>query len=125
MAQSPAHQFGQFIGNMIEGIVRPILEDFCQSHDLYLDYQGKKRSLRQGKEVRWEDRFGNVHDLDYVIERGGSDQIIGDPIAFVEVAWRRYTKHSRNKAQEIQGAIRPLAERYAWAQSLSRRCPGR
>ncbi len=46
------------------------------------------------------------------MERGGSDNIIGSPVAFVEVAWRRYTKHSRNKAQEIQGAILPLAEKY-------------
>jgi hypothetical protein len=33
--------------------------------------------------------------------------------AFIEIAWRRYTKHSRNKAQEIQGAIALLAETYA------------
>ena len=31
------------------------------------------------------------------------------------MAWRRYTKHSRNKAQEIQGAILPLAEKYRWS----------
>jgi len=31
-------------------------------------------------------------------------------VAFIETAWRRYTKHSRNKAQEIQGAILPLVE---------------
>ena len=30
-------------------------------------------------------------------------------MAFIETAWRRYTKHSRNKAQEIQGAIQVLA----------------
>jgi hypothetical protein len=36
------------------------------------------------------------------------------PLAFIESAWRRYTKHSRNKAQEIQGAILPLAEKYRW-----------
>ena len=34
------------------------------------------------------------------------------PRAFIEVAWRRYTRHSKNKAQEIQGAITPLAETY-------------
>jgi hypothetical protein len=34
------------------------------------------------------------------------------PVAFIETAWRRYTKHSRNKAQEIQGAIEPLAATY-------------
>ncbi|MCB0182998.1 MAG: hypothetical protein KDE31_01975, partial [Caldilineaceae bacterium] len=49
-----------------------------------------------------------------MIERDGRDHMIGQPIAFIEVAWRRYTKHSRNKAQEIQGAILPLAEKYRW-----------
>lgn len=36
----------------------------------------------------------------------------GQPVAFIETAWRRYTKHSRNKVQEIHGAIEPLAETY-------------
>ncbi|MGE0408350.1 MAG: DNA methylase [Amphiplicatus sp.] len=35
-------------------------------------------------------------------------------MAFIEAAWRRYTKHSRNKAQEIQAAILPIAEKHAW-----------
>lgn len=46
------------------------------------------------------------------MERGGTDEVIGTPVAFIETAWRRYTKHSRNKAQEIQGAILPLREKY-------------
>jgi hypothetical protein len=58
---------------------------------------------------------GNTHDLDFVLERGGSDGERGAPVAFIETAWRRYTKHSRNKAQEIQGAIEPLAETYRHA----------
>lgn len=29
------------------------------------------------------------------------------------MAWRRYVKHSKNKAQEIAGAILPLVETYA------------
>lgn len=53
---------------------------------------------------------GNAHDLDFVLERGGSDDKIGMPAAFIETAWRRYTKHYRNNAQEIQGALEPLAE---------------
>ena len=64
--------------------------------------------------MAWQDQYGNTHDLDFVIERDGSDEAIGQPLAFIEVAWRRYTKHSRNKAQEIQGAILPLAEKYNW-----------
>jgi len=63
--------------------------------------------------VAWVDARGNSHDLDYVLEQGGSETVSGQPKAFIEMAWRRYTKHSRNKAQEIQGAILPLAERYA------------
>ena len=46
------------------------------------------------------------------MERGGTPQKLGIPAAFIETAWRRYTKHSKNKAQEIQGAIAPLAETY-------------
>jgi hypothetical protein len=45
----------------------------------------------------------------------GTDTMTGTPVAFIEVAWRRYTKHSRNKAQEIQGAILPLAEKFQWS----------
>jgi len=114
MAKSPAHRFGQLIGELIESVVHPQLEDFCRNHALYLDYQMRERTARSGKKVTWKDQYGNTHDLDYVIERNGTDQQIGTPVAFIESAWRRYTKHSRNKAQEIQGAILPLAEKYRW-----------
>jgi len=115
MAESPAHKFGQIIGELLEAIVRPQLEVFCRSQQLYLDHQKKNRPIRNGKKVTWADLYGNAHDLDFVIERGGTDAVIGRPVAFIEVAWRRYTKHSRNKAQEIQGAILPLAEKYKWS----------
>jgi len=114
MAESPAHKFGQIIGSLLENVVRPQLEDFCQKQGLYLDHQKRDRPARRGRKVTWEDQFGNTHDLDFVIERNGTDETIGSPVAFIEVAWRRYTKHSRNKAQEIQGAILPLAEKYKW-----------
>jgi len=114
VVQSPSHRFGQVIGNLLESIVQPLLVDFCSERDLYLDYQGRPRSVRKGKKVRWQDDYGNQHDLDYVIERNGTDSSVGQPIGFIEVAWRRYTKHSRNKAQEMQGAVLPLAEKYRW-----------
>lgn len=114
MAESPAHRFGQIIGELLETVVRPQLETFCNNQGLYLDHQKKNRPARKGKKVTWEDQYGNVHDLDFVIERNGTDERIGSPLAFIETAWRRYTKHSRNKAQEIQGAILPLAEKYKW-----------
>jgi hypothetical protein len=114
MAESPAHRFGQLIGELLESVVLPNLEEFCRQQGLYLDHQKRSRAVRRGKKVSLTDGYGNVHDLDFVIERGGSDTVYGEPIAFIEVAWRRYTKHSRNKAQEIQGAILPLADKFRW-----------
>lgn len=109
MAESPSHKFGQIIGGLLESVVLPPLERFCDRQGLYLDHQKRSRQARRGRKVRWEDSYGDHHDLDFVIERNGSDDEIGQPVGFIEVAWRRYTKHSRNKAQEIQGAILPLA----------------
>lgn len=107
MAESKSHKFGQIIGDMLEASIEPIFLDFAKSHNLYLDKKGY-RPARSGKKVAWVDKFKNEHDLDYVFEKGGSENKIGTPVAFIEIAWRRYTKHSRNKAQEIQGAIMPL-----------------
>lgn len=108
MAESPSHKFGQIIGELLEIAIRPRLLEFARKYSLYLDCKGP-REARQGNKVSWTDIFGNTHDLDFVLERGGSENKIGTPVAFIESAWRRYTKHSRNKAQEIQGAIQPLA----------------
>jgi len=115
MAESPSHKFGQIIGNLLEAIIGPILSKFAEERHLYLDHQKNLRKARNGKKVTWEDAHGNVHDLDYVLERNGTDTTMGTPVAFIEVAWRRYTKHSRNKAQEIQGAILPLVEKFRWS----------
>lgn len=113
MALSPAHKFGQIIGDILEACVRPILQEIADQFGLYLDYK-RPRAARGGKaNVQWTDASGNRHNLDFVIEKGGTEEVIGRPKAFIESAWRRYTKHSRNKAQEIQGAVLPLAQAYA------------
>ena len=114
MAQSPSHKFGQDLGNLLEDLVlnnilKPRLQEFTQTKNYYLDWQ-RSRPARSGKKVTWEDRYGNKHDLDFVIEINGTDNQIGRPIAFIESAWRRYTKHSKNKVQEIQGSILPIIE---------------
>lgn len=90
----------------------PELLRFCEDRQLYLDRHGIRANARRGKKVTWEDKYGNFHDLDFVIEKDGSEQIRGRPVAFIEAAWRRYTKHSRAKAQEIQGAVLPIAEKH-------------
>ena len=109
MATSPAHKFGQIIGEAIQRGVAPLLNEFAEKEGLYLDQAGP-RPCRKGKKCSWRDLYGNEHDLDFVLERGGTPEKRGAPVAFIEVAWRRYTKHSRNKAQEIQGALLPLVE---------------
>jgi len=111
MAESLSHKFGQIIGDLLELAIMPYLENFARKNNLFLDKKGK-RITRKGKKLTWTDLKDNKHDLDFVLERGGTDNTLGVPIAFIETAWRRYTKHSRNKAQEIQGAIMPLSEKY-------------
>lgn len=111
MAESNSHKFGQILGNALETAVEPMLRGIADKHNLYLDRKGE-RLARKSKKVTWTDVYENAHDLDYVFEREGSHSTIGTPVAFIEIAWRRYTKHSRNKAQEIQGAIRPLVSTY-------------
>lgn len=114
MALSPSHRFGQIIGDLLEEVMGPQFEAFCSSRGLYLDKSDVRGAARDGKKVSWLDKYGNSHDLDFVIEKGGSASVRGRPLAFIEAAWRRYTKHSRNKAQEIQGAVLPIAEKYEW-----------
>lgn len=111
MAESLSHKFGQLIGELLELALEPHLQKFSKKHKLYLDKKGVRKA-RSGKKVTWTDSKENKHDLDFVLERGGTENKIGVPVAFIESAWRRYTKHSRNKAQEIQSAILPLANKY-------------
>lgn len=113
MARSPAHKFGQLIGDLLEAALRGPLRTIAAEHRLYLDYKHPRPARAGKRKVAWRDHRGNEHDLDYVLEEGGSEETTGRPRAFIEIAWRRYTKHSRNKTQEIQGAIAPLAETHA------------
>lgn len=111
MAESLSHKFGQIIGDLLELALEPHLQKFAKKHKLFLDKKGVRKG-RTGKKVSWFDGNKNKHDLDFVLERGATDDTVGIPVAFIESAWRRYTKHSRNKAQEIQSAILPLAGKY-------------
>ena len=112
MALSPAHRLGQIIGEQLEASVREPLATLADEFNLYLDYQHPRKARGGKSRVARIDSKGNTHILDYVMEEGGSETVQGRPRAFIEIAWRRYTKHSKNKAQEIQGAITPLAETY-------------
>lgn len=114
MAESLAHRWGQIIGDLFEHFVRDMLKAVAEKHGLYLDYK-KPRRARAGlggkdlSKVTWQDGYGNRHDLDYVLECGGTEDALGVPVAFIESAWRRYTKHSKNKVQKIEAAVLPIA----------------
>ncbi len=113
MAQSPSHKFGQIIGDMLETMIYGPLKDVSTKHGLYLDFKHARAARDNRKKVCWKDNKGNNHDLDYVLEAEGNENRMGIPKAFIESAWRRYTKHSRNKVQEMQSAIVPLAQTYS------------
>ena len=113
MANSDSHRLGQLIGVMLEKAIEPRLRAILPNETFYLDTVNTNRNVRgKKKKVSWIDYQGNQHDLDFVIEKNGTADKYGNPKAFIECAWRRYTKHSKNKAQEIQGAILPIAEKY-------------
>lgn len=111
MAASPSHILGEMIGNFFEDVMKSPIRDLCNKYNVYFDTIGP-RAARNTNKITWDDINGSKHDLDYVIERNGTETKIGDPIAFIELAWRRYTKHSKNKVQEIAGAVLPITEKY-------------
>ena len=51
MADSPAHKFGQIIGDLLEEIMAPQLQQFCNARGLYLEKKKKKDTERPGKKV--------------------------------------------------------------------------
>lgn len=112
MAQSPGHRIGQIIGDALEYSVAPLLDEIAREYGLYLDVKGERPARRPRKLMTWVDSAGNKHNLDFVLEHGGTPHQVGAPVAFIEVAWRRYTKHSVNKAGEITNALIPLRQTF-------------
>lgn len=119
MAGAPGHRLGQIVGDALELSLEPILREFAEEHGLYLDKKGPRPTRPGQSKCTWVDGLNNSHDLDFVLERGGTSDKVGNPAAFIETAWRRYTKHSRAKAQEIQGAVLPLLAKYAQVKPLA------
>ncbi|MDR3343511.1 MAG: hypothetical protein LBT14_12145 [Treponema sp.] len=97
MAVSYAHRLGQIIGESLEYAIEPFLREFADTYHLYCDKK-EYRPARSGTKLTWVDINQNKHDLDFVLERDGTREKTGMPVAFIECAWRRYTKHSRNKS---------------------------
>ncbi len=113
MAKSPSHQIGEFIGDFFELAIIKYLSPIISKKSYYLDYKHPRPARKNNREVIGVDHYGNKHKLDIVVEEDGSEVRFGTPKAFIEMAWRRYVKHSKNKVQEIAGAILPLVETHA------------
>ncbi|CDH33580.1 hypothetical protein [Xenorhabdus bovienii] len=112
MAISPSHSLGQIIGYAMELAFFEIIKTSVSDGGYYVDRQGSRPARNYRKKVTWIDYNQNKHDLDFVIEKNGTDEVVGIPVAFIESAWRRYTKHSVNKAGEIANALIPLRLTY-------------
>lgn len=69
---SPGHKLGQMVGNLVEGLFADDLVAFCSRHGFYCDRKGPRPARGRSKKVSWLDSKGNKHDLDYVVEAGGS-----------------------------------------------------
>ena len=110
MAKSSSHRLGELIGDFFEESIIEYLKPLVDKKGFYLDYRHPRKARNDGKEVVGIDEEGNKHKLDIVIEANGSEDKFGCPKAFIEMAWRRYTKHSKAKVQEISGAILPLVK---------------
>lgn len=101
------------VGVLLERLFAHDLIALSERHGYYCDRRGLRPKVRgRAKKVTWTDADGNAHDLDFVIERDGSVDHRGLPVAFIETAWRRYTRHSRAKTGEIEGALLHLRQTY-------------
>lgn len=113
MASSVSHQIGEYIGTFLENCIISFLKSANIDKKYYLDYRHPRIARDNKSEVIGIDAWNNNHKLDIVIEENGSEKKLGIPRAYIEVAWRRYTKHSKNKVQEISGAILPIIDSYS------------
>ncbi len=115
---SAGHKLGQAIGNWLEEyFVLPLLTKVSQELGLYLDNRAVNRPAR-GEKLIWQDVDGNRVDYDFVLELDGSQTEMGIPVAFVESCWRRGSRHSKDKARDDSGKLRPMRDTYPTARFL-------
>jgi hypothetical protein len=115
---SAGHKLGQLIGDWFERcFVLPLLTRVADDLDLFLDNRFIDRPAR-GEKILWPDAEGNEVDYDFVLELHGSQTDIGLPVAFIESFWRRGSRHSKDKARDDSGKLRPMRATYPTARFL-------
>lgn len=112
MAKSPSHKLGQLIGDYFEQSIERFLVPLFEDGRYYLDYKHPRKSRNNKKLVEWQDSKGHKHNLDYVIEKDGTEHELGKLVSIIEIAWRTGGRHSANKVQEIMAAVNPIADKY-------------
>lgn len=118
LVASAAHQLGQIVGNWYEEhVAGPVLAQIAENLDLYCDSRFINRSCR-GERVIWADSAGNEVDYDFVFELDGSEDVRGQPVAIFETFWRRYKKHSKDKARDDCGKLRVMRDTYVTVRHL-------
>ena len=116
---SSGHRLGQIIGDWWEEkVIYPLLLEVTNSLDLFLDNRFVSRSCRSGK-IQWADVEDNIVDYDYVIELGGTQQVKGVPVAFLESFWRRGARHSKDKVRDDTNKLLPMRDTYPTARFLA------
>ena len=53
MAMSPAHRFGQMIGDLLEDACVVFVKDIADEYNLYLDHKHPRDARGGQREVRW------------------------------------------------------------------------
>lgn len=115
---SAGHKLGQLIGDWFEEyFVLPLLTQVGSRLSLFLDNRFIERPAR-GDKIVWEDNEGNSVDYDFVLELNGRTDQLGIPVAFVECAWRRGARHSKDKARDDSGKLLPMRASYPTARFL-------
>ncbi|WP_298910092.1 hypothetical protein [uncultured Aliiroseovarius sp.] len=119
MVASAGHKLGQIIGDWWEEhVVLPLLAEVAESLDLFIDNRYVDRNCRGGK-ILWPDSEGNAVDYDYVLELGGTPEVKGVPVAFIECFWRRGARHSKDKARDDTNKLLPMRATYPTARMLA------
>lgn len=115
---SAGHKLGQLIGDWFEQyFVLPLLTQVATQLGLFLDNCFQSRKAR-GDKLLWQDIDENLVDYDFVLELNGTDEQIGIPVAFFESFWRRGSRHSKDKARDDSGKLRPMRATYPTARFL-------
>ena len=78
MAKSQSHKLGEFIGTFFEDLMKKPIGEFADKYGLFFDTNRSRKARNNRKTLSWTDYHGNEHRLDFVLEKGGTENTFGD-----------------------------------------------